>query len=1015
MAWTFRLLAAMLQSSEEFGSAFQKAEGFRAMAVCLPRYAASLPVLLSAFALALGVPIAALPATGEGMDAISILSLLRRNAGTAAGPVRTGGDSEPKPFVRVCLARVILPCLRVNAALLRRAEAAGVIPTAPVVEAAATSSSPSQVGSPPSPSWDARERSSPVGASGGSSNHGSPKSGFGEAAAVMEASDWRRTNRLNEIMSAAMWEALMNDPSFRLACRSPEVVGALVDVLGGTWDEPEQDIFGGNKESGGRGRGGAGEEQVGVESEIGGDGGGRSSTSFGSSSVEGFPPQANPHPPAELLRIVIADIVANGGSVVFPSLVRVFSCGAAVMGPMLREPSPRATAGVEVASELASSSSRMPRDLSPLGREAGSASAGIFQRAILRHLETCSRDAIALAAATVSPPASKPSRSGKNSPRPRVAALNRALGSVAAVSAAVAEAAAEGLLPGVETGHLAVGLVLSLLRQITATLGAVSGAATGVKVTALGACHVATVVALRRTIQRETGRGGFSDGDGVLPEGDLLEESLLMIAHNFDALLGEERRSSTGVPESSSAILAGTYAASSPPFPPPTPIIKSPVRPKPPSPNSSASTTPLHGRDRGKALMVPPPLDLSNMDQDPSVDAPLTTAGMFADTPAQQKWSSRFDFPDDSAPASAASMAAAAMDEANRLAMTFSALELPSIGSSSTNSIGSSGGGPKFLPLAPGSSLIGSPNGSRSRLWESAAKGAAGLVAAADRSSGGGKDAGDDAGGVAESLVYRMRGTSSDRAFVAGFLAELRALLLSDSDTVRKLATRLTSALLARRRAAMQELLGEELLSTGFSMLEHALSSGGGGGDGGGGGGASFAPATEEEAIAEGTRAEAFTLWLTGGGQEASVREALERATERSYTLVPHVSSAEGLTAALSRAEFAANGGGGGPGSSALSRLGSGFGALTSGPNRKTITVDRAIQRADMIGAHGLFLVVFFGCVQPPWTCCVCMLFLLAEWPPHCTRGPATAFLAGTFSQARDHFFRLLLCFSHGP
>ncbi|CAN0577673.1 unnamed protein product, partial [Ectocarpus sp. 12 AP-2014] len=69
VAWTFRLLAAMLQSSEEFGSSFREADGFRAMAVCLPRYAASLPVLLPALALALGVPVAALPATAEGMDA----------------------------------------------------------------------------------------------------------------------------------------------------------------------------------------------------------------------------------------------------------------------------------------------------------------------------------------------------------------------------------------------------------------------------------------------------------------------------------------------------------------------------------------------------------------------------------------------------------------------------------------------------------------------------------------------------------------------------------------------------------------------------------------------------------------------------------------------------------------------------------------------------------------------------------------------------------------------------------
>ena len=994
----------MLQASEEFGSAFDKADGFRAMAVCLPRYAASLPVLLPALALALGVPIAALPATGEGMDAISILSLLRRNAGTAPGPGRstgggagTSGYSEPRPFVRVCLARVILPSLRINAALLRRAEAAGVIPKAAAVSS--SSPPPSQAGAPPSPSGDRKEGSSPGG--GGSFIKGSPKpvEGFGGAAvaaAVPEASDWRRTKRANEVVSAALWEALMNDPSFRLACRSPGVVGALVDVLGGTWDEPEHGVLGG---------GGA---EMETENRDGGDGG-RGSNSGESCSAEGFPPQASPHPPAELLRIVISDIVATGGPVVFPALVRVFSHGAAVMGPMLREPAPRSAAvGAELASELASASSSR-QDLSPLGRESGSASAGSFQRAILRHLEACSRDSIALAAATAEPPlpsSGQGSRAGKNSPKPRVAAMNRALGSVAAVSASVAEAAAEGLLPGVETGHLAVGLVLSLLRQITAALGSVSGGAAGAaKGTALGACHIATVVALRRTIQRESGRGGWlggrtsgggrggvggahagrdlveswsKGGDQQPAEGGLLEESLLMIAHNFDALLGEERRISTSGPggvgggggSSSSASLAGTSAVNSPPFPPPPPIAKSPVSPKLRSPVSSASTTPHGDPSGGKRGAVPPPLDLSSMDQDPSVDAPLTTAGMFADTPAPQKWSSRFDFPDESAATSAASMAAAAVDEANRLAMTFSALELPSIGSSASSS---TGGGAMRLPLSSGSPIDGRSPAAGKSLWESAAKGAAGLVAAADRSSrggaggGGGGDQADYAGGVGEdSLVYRLRGGSSDRAFVVGFVAELRALLLSDSDSVRKLATRLAGALLARRRAAMQDILGEELLSTGFSMLEHPLSGGSGGGGGedkrGDGGDALFDPAADEEAVAEVTRAQAFALWLTGGGQEAAVREGFERATERAYTLVPHVSSAEGLTMALSRAELAANGGGGGPGSSALSRLGSGvggaLGALAAGPNRKTITVDRAIQRADMIGASSSSLLV---------------------------------------------------------
>ncbi|CAM9400882.1 unnamed protein product, partial [Scytosiphon promiscuus] len=114
--------------------------------------------------------------------------------------------------------------------------------------------------------------------------------------------------------------------------------------------------------------------------------------------------------------------------------------------------------------------------------------------------------------------------------------------------------------------------------------------------------------------------------------------------------------------------------------------------------------------------------------------------------------------------------------------------------------------------------------------------------------------AGDDLGGVGDSLVHRIRGASSDRVFVAGFVAELRALLLSESDGVRRLATRLAGALLARRRATVQDLLGEELLSTGFSMLEHPLAVAAAAGESGGRAGPacySVDPASEEEASAE--------------------------------------------------------------------------------------------------------------------------------------------------------------------
>lgn len=1025
MAWTFRLLAAMLQNSEDFVSSFQKADGYRVMAACLSRHSVSLPVLLPALALALRVPIAALPVTAEGMDAVNILSLLRRNAGKALGPVGSAGRSgggEPRVFVTVCVAGIILPSLRDNAALLRRAEASGL-----VVSQAGSPRPPPSTPSGSGRKTDRRSGEYPLGTSEGRDSS-RPIVGAGETATV-ETGEYHRAKRVNEVISAALWEALMNDASFRLTCRSPGVVEALVDVLGGTWDEPEV-LVDGEKSDDDNDTCGEEETQETVYSGSG-SGDGRSSTS-GESPAEGLSPQASLHPPAELLRIVIADIVVTGGSDVFLSLARVFASGAAVMGPVLKSSSPVERTSLD--------STARTRDLSPLGREPGSASAGVFQRAMLRHLEACCRDTIALAMGTGMVSAQR--RWTRISPaKVSNAPLKRALESVAAVAAVVAEAAAEGLLPGVETGHLAVGLVLSVLRQISSASVAVSaGEADGSKMMALGACQIATVVALRRAVQRESG-GGRRDSTGLesLVDGstsgvegagrrrltvdrygnDLLEECLLMIGHNLDALLGEDRRSASA----SGGGLSGLSGAISPatplPLRPPPVSGKSPVSPKPRlrSPVLS-STTPRNDRagvDGLHAASVPPPLDLSSAGLEAAMEAPPTFSGVFADTPPPRKWSSRFDFPDEAMSSGVASLAASATaaaeaaDEATRMNMTFSALELPSMGSSG----GSASSGVPKRPPPVTTVLSGTPSSSgRSpvsgkSLWESATAGAAGLVAAADRGSrgsggigiefgaggsgsGGGTGGGIGGGssslgvsgrrsgsggtsandGMREALVYRLRG-STDRAFVAGFVAELRGLLLSDSDRVRKLATWLAGALLARRRSAVQELLGEELINTGFSMLEHPqphlnhehqflL----------GRGDAPLDPGANEDEVAEATRAQAFALWLTGGGQEAAFKEGFDRASDRAYALIPHVSSAEGLMAALTRAEMASaqggvvsgfgfggaggtGGGGGDTGSSALSRLGSGvggaFGAL-GGPNRKTITVDRAIQRADMIG-----------------------------------------------------------------
>lgn len=937
----------MLQGSDDFAVTFEEADGHRAMATCLPYHSASLPILLTALALALGVPVAALPATAEDMDASKILSLLRRNAGTAAGPPGVGtkktGNEQPRSFVQVCVAKVLLPAVRSNAALVRRAEAAGVVTGAGATAAAAAT--------------DEKGRSSAGGASGGGSE-------------APEVSEWRRAKRASAVVNAAFWEALVNDPSFRLTCRSPDVVGALVDVLGGTWDEPEVTI-GANVDE--RGDGTGGEEMDAGRAPV--------TAAAVSATAAVFADEDIPvHPPAELLRLVIADVVSSGGNSIFPSLVRLFNAGAAVMGPTLGAPPSPSN------NQHALSTSHP----SPLGKENG-ALAGVFQRAMLRHLDACCRDVITLSATAAGDSGRRglqheqqqQQRSGGSGN----AALNRVLNSLAAVAAAVAEAAAEGLLPGVETGHLAVGFLSSVLRQVwSVSAGSSNGVVDSVKTTTLGAYHVVTVVALRRAVQRAHGgrrgaawasRTGVGGDEGIKGSGvdakkvtrrgihedsDLLEECLLMMAHNFDTLLGEEPRVSALVTGSGGGGGGGHSMSGASPVPR-TPTHRSPVFPKPPSPPSSKGGRALnsHGRDGDDGgvtgMKFPPPLDLDAAMENPTEEAPLTTAGVFAETPAAvPRWSSRFDFRGEAVTPGGIGA------DPSRLAMTFTAVELAGMGSDSSSGVG--GSGPIRVPLintatfAPNPSIGGgrSPSSSTSKsLWVSAAAGAAGLVAAADRGtrggnsvigSGGAGSGGSSDGGVnslRESLVHRLRG-SSGRAFVAGFVAELRDMLLSENDNVRKLATRLAGALIARRRSTVQELLGEELLSTGFSMLEHPF-----------GGEMSFDPVSEDEAVAEEARAQAFTLWLTRARQEASLAEGFARAADRAYALIPHVSSEDGLIAALSRAELLASGTSSGGGPSALARLGSGMGGAlgalaAAAPNRKTITVDRVIQRADMIG-----------------------------------------------------------------
>ncbi|CAN0307304.1 unnamed protein product, partial [Discosporangium mesarthrocarpum] len=232
LAWVFRLLAALLQSSDIFVERFQSAGGFRTMAASLPPFSTSLPVLLPALALALGVPIRELPPTAEGMGPQSVLSLLRKNAGIAPGPGgssspsgssggsagssarggyqseggggRGGGggeDSPPQPFVRLCVAEVLLPALRVNTAIVAAEEDR------------------------------ARARA---------------RAGVGTGAEVGDEGEAGRAAMVNKVVLAAFWEAHESDPAFALICRSPEVVGAMVDALGGRWDlKPEEGAGGG--------------------------------------------------------------------------------------------------------------------------------------------------------------------------------------------------------------------------------------------------------------------------------------------------------------------------------------------------------------------------------------------------------------------------------------------------------------------------------------------------------------------------------------------------------------------------------------------------------------------------------------------------------------------------------------------------------------------------------------------------------------------------------------------------
>ncbi|CAM9744785.1 unnamed protein product, partial [Choristocarpus tenellus] len=205
LAWTFRLLAALFQASEDFVDAFEKADGFRTVATSLPRFSTSLPVLLPALALALGVPIRELPPTAEGMGPKDILSMFRRNAGIARGPSggsgsgggQSGEDIPPHPFVRLCVAEVLIPSLRSN----------GIV----IADAAA--------GEGPGAGAGLRTRGTEV---------------------VCDVLEVERARRVNEVVLGALWEAQNFDPSFARACRSPDVVEALVDALGASWDEQQE-------------------------------------------------------------------------------------------------------------------------------------------------------------------------------------------------------------------------------------------------------------------------------------------------------------------------------------------------------------------------------------------------------------------------------------------------------------------------------------------------------------------------------------------------------------------------------------------------------------------------------------------------------------------------------------------------------------------------------------------------------------------------------------------------------
>ncbi|CAN0307357.1 unnamed protein product, partial [Discosporangium mesarthrocarpum] len=310
------------------------------------------------------------------------------------------------------------------------------------------------------------------------------------------------------------------------------------------------------------GGGGVGLQSGGEEEEIEMETSGSRSSQMEKGADDPFAPGAKSPTLPELLMVVVTNVIEEGGPNTYPILMRLFNHGvtvtassqphfqtsatmastaAATMPDPKTEPS-KSTGGRGGGGNNSPSLGAAPSQPVLPGTSTSTPgngvcyTPGVFQCAMLQHLATVcqtlllppppsstllgSSGSLQSMRASGFLPGAMPLRAGAGAGAGGLAAM-------AAVASAVADAGAKGLLPGTGTETLALTLLLGLLRQASSitmpmlamphphdsayrfgAAGLVDGggpraataaAAVAARRTLLSACHVAAVVALRRT------------------------------------------------------------------------------------------------------------------------------------------------------------------------------------------------------------------------------------------------------------------------------------------------------------------------------------------------------------------------------------------------------------------------------------------------------------------------------------------------------------------------------------